>query len=147
MAGEALAELVFHQVTRGAYRDYGVAGIMRRGSTVVAQGRVDRRQVERAVSFIHANASSRISVSDVIREMGCSRRLGEMRFRQAMGKTIHEMIADVRLENVLVQLRRKHVNVGVLADSCGFASPSALRAFFLQRMGCSMTAWRARELS
>ncbi len=147
MAGEALADLIAHPGERGAYDDYGVAGIMRRGSTIVPQGYADRKQVDRAVAFIRANAASRISVKDVIREMGCSRRLGELRFRQATGRTIHETIADVRLENLLVQLRRKHVRVGVLADSCGFGSASAMRIFFQQRMGCSMTAWRARELA
>ena len=67
MAGEALADLIAHPGERGAYDDYGVAGIMRRGSTIVPQGYADRKQVDRAVAFIRANAASRISVKDVIR--------------------------------------------------------------------------------
>lgn len=145
MAGEALLELIRHPGAVGAYASYGVAGIIRRGSTVVSRGGADRERVERAVSFIRVSAVSRISVRDVIAEMGCSRRLGEMHFRRITGKTIHEMIDDVRLENLLVQLRRKHVSIGFLADSTGFGSSSAMRAFFLRRMGCSMSAWRARE--
>ena len=108
---------------------------------------MDQAAVERAEAFIQANAVSRIGVKDVVREMGCSRRLGEQRFRAATGSTIHERIASVRLDALLVQLRRAHVNIGYLADACGFGSASALRAFFRKRMGVSMTEWRSREIA
>ena len=147
LCGEALARRMASPKSRGESLEYGVSGIMRRGSTFAPRRSMDQAAVERAEAFIQANAVSRIGVKDVVREMGCSRRLGEQRFRAATGSTIHERIASVRLDALLVQLRRAHVNIGYLADACGFGSASALRAFFRKRMGVSMTEWRAREIS
>ena len=147
LCGEALARRMASPKSRGESLEYGVSGIMRRGSTFAPRRSMDQAAVERAEAFIQTNAVSRIGVKDVVREMGCSRRLGEQRFRAATGSTIHERIASVRLDALLVQLRRAHVNIGYLADACGFGSASALRAFFRKRMGVSMTEWRAREIS
>ena len=147
LCGEALARRMASPKSRGESLEYGVSGIMRRGSTFAPRRPIDQAAVERAEAFIQANAVSRIGVKDVVREMGCSRRLGEQRFRAATGSTIHERIASVRLDALLVQLRRAHVSVGYLADACGFGSASALRAFFRKRMGVSMTEWHAREIS
>jgi LacI family transcriptional regulator len=147
LCGEALARRMASPKSRGESLEYGVSGIMRRGSTFAPRRPMDQAAVERAEAFIQTNAVSRIGVKDVVREMGCSRRLGEQRFREATGSTIHERIASVRLDALLVQLRRAHVNIGYLADACGFGSASALRAFFRKRMGVSMTEWRSREIA
>ena len=124
---------------------YGAAGVTRRASTRNPYHRPKDARVERALSFIDAEFASPIDLADVVKAMGCSRSLAELRFREETGKTILEALTEKRWEKLLVHLRRSDVNLSALPGICGFRSAAALRELFRRRTGMSMTEWRKRN--
>ncbi len=121
---------------------YGAAGVTRRASTRDPYRRPRDERVERALAFIDAEFATPIGLADVIRAMGCSRSLAELRFREETGKTILETLTEKRWGKLLVQLRRRDVDFSALPSICGFRSAAALRELFRRRTGMSMTEWR-----
>ena len=124
---------------------YGAAGVTRRASTRTPYHRPKDERVERALSFIDAEYASSIDLADVVRAMGCSRSLAELRFREETGKTILEALTEKRWEKLLVHLGRSDVDLSALPSICGFRSAAALRELFRRRTGMSMTEWRKRN--
>ena len=124
---------------------YGAAGVTRRASTRNPYHRPKDARVERALAFIDAEFASPIDLADVVRAMGCSRSLAELRFREETGKTILKALTEKRWEKLLVHLGRSDVDLSALPSACGFRSAAALRELFRRRTGMSMTEWRKRK--
>lgn len=146
--GRLAAEALEIQMRGGRPRKkylYGAAGVTRRASTRIPYRRPKDDRVERALSFIDAEYASRIGVAEVVRAMGCSRSLAELRFREETGKTILEALTEKRWEKLLVHLRRRDADLSALPDICGFRSAAALRELFRHRTGMSMTEWRRKN--
>jgi transcriptional regulator GlxA family with amidase domain len=81
----------------------------------------------------------------VIAEMGCSRRLAEMRFREVTGHSILDEITEIRLANARMMLRDPRKTVEMVAASCGYNSPVALRKAFLSHTGEKLAVWRENQ--
>ncbi len=124
---------------------YGATGVTRRASTRNPYHRPKDARVERALAFIDAEYASPIGLADVVRTMGCSRSLAELRFREETGITILKALTEKRWEKLLVHLGRSDVDLSALPSICGFRSAAALRELFRRRTGMSMTAWRKRN--
>ena len=116
--------------------------VVRRVSTS-GSGRRDARILD-AVADIRRRACDGISARDVIAAFPGSRRLFELRFREATGHSVLDEILAVRMEKVFTLLSRTDVPVGAIAAFCGFGSDIALRQLFASRTGMSMRAWRRR---
>lgn len=142
LAGEALESLLLDAKAHPCLQ-YGPITLIRRASTVKKARQQANSRVERALGFIREHAASPdITVEDVIASMGCSRRLGELRFREVTGRSILAELHDRRLDLVKAQLNRKmNTTLVALANRCGFRSSSALRAFFRAQTGMSMRDW------
>ena len=121
---------------------YGAAGVARRASTRTPYRRPVDDRVERGLAFIAAEFASGISVPDVVRKMGGSRRHCERRFREETGKSILETIEDRRMDLLTTLLGGEKARISALPRQCGFPSAAALRGFFRRRTGMSMTEWR-----
>ena len=122
---------------------YGPLRLVRRGSTRPLAGPDGR--VRRAAEFIRRNAARRdLGVDDVVREMGCSRRLATMRFRQATGHSMLEEIHDVRFALACDLLRNTDKPVFLVVAECGYGSESFFKRLFSARTGMSMREWRRR---
>ena len=119
----------------------GASRVHRRASTHLT-GYVDVR-VRRALEFIRLHVCEGIKVPDVIAEMGCSRRLADLRFREAVGHSILDEIRSARIEQVKYLLCRPGQRISAIADICGFSSLPALCRDFHRWTGTSMRAWRA----
>lgn len=98
--------------------------------------------ISRALEFIEANATRDIGVADVIRELGCSRRLAEMRFRKLRGETINAAIVRVRLECFRRKLRDSKAPAASVARACGFANVAYLSTLFKRTFGVTIRQWR-----
>lgn len=99
--------------------------------------------VDRAQDYIFAHAVDGISVSDVVRHLGCSRRLADRRFGESTGSSIRRAIEDRRLELVKEHLRNTRLGIDKIAHLCGYANAQRLKYVFKARVGMSMSAWRA----
>lgn len=140
LAGELLHDLMSGTVGEGLCRKYGVLRLTRRESTRRIPG-MDKR-VARAIEFIRRHACDGIGPSEVFSEMGCSRSLANLRFRQNTGHSILDEIHSVRLEKVKDLLSRKDIVLSALPDFSGYASLSDLRRVFRQRIGCTIVDYR-----
>ena len=118
----------------------GVKAVVRREST--AETSPAGKLVQKAVAYIRRNALKGIGAADVVRHLGCSRRLADLRFRQLQGTSIGEMIVSTRLEEAMRLLRSTRDSTDAIAASCGYASANCLRNLFRRRFNMSMREYR-----
>ena len=121
----------------------GVKAVVHRDSTIDVS--VAGKLVQKAVAYIRKNALRDISVSDVARHLGCSRRLADLRFRELMGTSIGEMIISARLDEAKRLLVSTREPLNAIATSCGYANPNSLKNLFKKRFGLSMREWRQQQ--
>ena len=98
--------------------------------------------VRRTVAFIEANAASGIKVVDVVRHLGCSRRIAELRFKEAKARTIADFIMECRLKEVKRRLNSSSATISETASECGFKTAAHLSHLFKRRFGQSIRDWR-----
>ena len=98
--------------------------------------------VQRAIAFINANALKGIGVPDVVRHLRVSRRLADLRFRQLQGRTIHDAIAETRLNKVRELLTTTNDSIDDIAFRCGYSNPNYLRNLFKRTYNVSMRDFR-----
>ena len=111
-------------------------GIIHRASTQRMR-RINHQLVRKALAFIRDKACDGITSADVIRHLGCSRSLANLRFREATGKSILETIHDVRFRTATDMLANGRLSAQVVAARCGYKSTSFFRSEFKRRMGVS----------
>lgn len=98
--------------------------------------------INRALEFISANATHNISVADVVHELGCSRRLAEMRFRKLRSESINATIVRTRLECFRRKLHDSKASAASIARACGFANVAYLSTLFKRTFGVTVRQWR-----
>ncbi len=127
----------------GAAATIGPLLVVRREST----GGSGRREpyITKAVEIIRREACEGLTAAGLASRMPGSRRLLEMRFREAMGHSILDEIMHVRMEKVETLLSDTDTSIGAIADFCGFGSEVELRQLFRARTGMSMREWRKRN--
>lgn len=119
---------------------FGPLLCVRRGSTR-GRGRHDPRILE-ATEAIRRTATDGLSVSALASRFGSSRRLFEIRFREAMGHSAIDEILHVRLEYAQALLSRGDMSVAAVADFCGFGTVRQMHRVFRSRTGMSPREWR-----
>ncbi len=100
--------------------------------------------IRKALFLVRENASSKIPVSTIAEDLGVSRQLLELRFREIRGETLREVIIATRLEEVKRRLRETKHALGEIALACGYANPSYLKTLFRKRVGMTMSEYRRR---
>lgn len=114
--------------------------VTRRDST---RGRGRREpSVAKAVEMIRTEACDGLTAEKLAARFPGTRRLFDLRFREAMGHSVLDEILHVRLERVLSLLARPDVPIGAIYFQCGFRSEIALHKLFTRRYGISMRQWR-----
>ena len=116
---------------------------VRRKSTS-GRGRHEKFVLE-AVEAIRREAADGLSAAELAARFSKSRRLFDLRFREATGHSALDEILHVRLEKAFALLSRTDTPVAAIAHFCGFRSYAALRALFRRRTGLSMEEWRRRN--
>ncbi len=98
--------------------------------------------IRRAIDWIDKHATAGISVADVVREAGVSRRLLELRFRQFEGTSIAEAIRERKFETFCKRLKDSDEPIARLARACGFNDLANLGRQFRARYDVTPRAWR-----
>lgn len=114
--------------------------LVARGSTSI--GRDYGRITVRAREFIRANACRGISVSEVAKHVGVSRRTLEKRFIEATGQTMQALISSIKLECVCHLLKTTDLPIMDVTLRSGYQPTSNLSAIFKQAYGMSMRQYR-----
>lgn len=97
---------------------------------------------DRALRFIHENANRKLTVREVVRYLGVSRRLADLRFREFRNQTILDAITEARLGEVKRLLAASDERIGQIAFKCGFSNPNYLKILFKRHVGSSMRDYR-----
>ncbi|MBQ0033223.1 MAG: substrate-binding domain-containing protein [bacterium] len=126
------------KLTRGGL--IGARPIVRRASS----RRFADSRVSAAVEHIRLHASEGLKVDDVVRTMGCSRALAYLRFGEAVGHSILDEIHHIRLERAKGLLKAGKHSIGMVADSCGYASAVDFRRTFKRIVGKTPKAWQSQ---
>lgn len=121
----------------------GVKEIVRRDSTAEVSN--SGKLVQRAVAYIRKNALKGIGVEDVVKHLGCSRRLADLRFRELQGTTIGESIIETRLSEVRRLLTTTRESIDSIALACGYENQNYLKNLFKKRFGLTMRDFRSRQ--
>jgi LacI family transcriptional regulator len=125
---------------RRAARTFPPVSVVTRRST--ASVPIGDPAVTRALEFIWLNAQNPIGVPDVVKPSGVSRRLLEMRFRKALGRTLQDELQRTRLKRVKALLAETNLSVTAIAKACGFTTKSYLGKVFRRSFGQTMTQYR-----
>lgn len=125
----------------GIVATYGPLLVSRRASTRGHGRSADFVLV--ALDTIRCKACNGLSAEELADRSGVSRSLFFLRFKEAMGHTVHDEIALVRLETAYSLLSGTDYPIGAVADMCGFGSHVEARIVFRARTGMSMSRWRA----
>ncbi len=91
-----------------------------------------------ALAFIRLHKGLNIRATDVANELGVTTIWVERRFRRALGITIMDEIARVRLETVLKLIRETDTPFQEISRQCGFATPTTLCHLVKKATGKSM---------
>lgn len=140
LAARTLSDIVQGKRLSTSRLMYGPSGVVRRAST-----RVTRRydpEVTAALEFIRRRACEGISSGDVVNTFTCSRRMAELRFREALGRSILDEIHSERLKKAKEMLSNTSMGLAAIANFCGFKAAAALWKFFRKETGVSPTMWR-----
>lgn len=116
---------------------------VRRKSTS-GRGRHEKFIID-AVAMIRNEAREGLTASDLAARFPVSRRLFELRFREATGHSVLDEIMHVRLEAVQSMLVRQDIPIGAIADFCGFSGYLSMQSAFRKRTGMTLREWRRRH--
>lgn len=115
--------------------------------SVVRPERVEARrrdaQIDRALEYLDAHSSERISIEDVARATGLPRFVLMRRFKEQTGTSIYRHLQNVRLERAAHALRTSETSVLDIALECGFSDPGRFARAFRERFGAKPAAYRA----
>lgn len=103
--------------------------------------------VREAMSFISAHAFEGIRVADVVKRLGISARLANLRFSQAVGHSIRDELVHRRLAEAKRLLEQTSYTQRRIAQKCGFKSTIVLSHLFHAHFGFSMRDWRKANRS
>ena len=98
--------------------------------------------VEKMQTFIKAHVREKLTVTDVATHARVSRRLADLRLKEATGKTIHETIQDIRLGLVVNYLKTTKMPINKISRLSGYANIQRLKYIFKSRYGVCMRRFR-----
>lgn len=94
------------------------------------------------LNYIHRNLSNPLNVDDLVALVPLSRRLLEIRFRQATRQSIHQYISTLRMERFAQLLQATADPVSDVAAQVGIDNIKNLSRQFKQAKGCTPQEYR-----
>lgn len=119
---------------------YGPKPVVLRESTNSV--RYDDPLVSKALHFLWNTSCLSVNVGEVAKELGISRRLLEVRFKEVVGHPVIEEIIRLRLDRVCGLLAYSGYSLSEIAEMCGFSCLSYLARLFKQRIGTTLSEYR-----
>ena len=98
--------------------------------------------VRRAMLYLVERISTITSVEDWAAQVGVSRRVLERRFRDSLGRSPLVMIQHERVERAKSLLTTTDLEVGLIAERCGFQSNERLTVNFRESVGVPPATYR-----
>lgn len=121
----------------------GNEDLKERGTTAIGRGY--GHVAARAQEFIRANACNGITVIDVARGLGVSRRTLEVRLREGIGKTVHQLISEVRMDEVCRLLKNTDLRISEVIVKAGYSLTTNAFVLFKKLYGVTMREYRKQN--
>ena len=115
-------------------------GITERDSTTVVPPAV--HLVHSINTYLDEHALEGIRVSDVVKHLGVSMRLANLRYAQSIGHSIQKELTDRRLSEAKRLLTQTKYPIERIAKRCGFSSSITFSHLFRTYAGIAPTAYR-----
>lgn len=119
--------------------------VVERGSTGAVVPAVDL--FRKAMEFIQSHAHQHLSVTDVVKHLGVSRRLADLRFRQLSDSTINAAIQQARLQEAAKRLLESTASVKKVVFPLGFTDLAYFTQLFRRKFGLPPAAYRQHHRS
>lgn len=113
--------------------------VLRASSDVLA---VDDPDIRLAVEIIRREALGKLRVADVLARVPVSRRKLERAFSSKLGRSMHDEIVGVRVEEVRRLLKNTDLPMKEIAALCGFSDDSKLSTAFRRATGLTPRDYR-----
>jgi LacI family transcriptional regulator len=104
---------------------------VRQSSDVLA---IDDSRIAKALHLIRANACAGLGVDEVATKTGLSRSVLQRRFRQILGKTVHDEILSAKLKRACQLLAETDFQLVEVAEQCGFKHQEYMGVVFRERL-------------
>lgn len=103
--------------------------------------------IERAVSFIRANLTSRqLNLAAISQSVGLSTSYLIRLFQRELGCTPHEYVIQLRMEHAKYLLKTTSMTVKKIAEDSGYGSSSSFVSAFTEKVGISPQQYRELPL-
>ena len=113
----------------------------------VQTSKLARWQLARAEDYIRQHLGSRLRIGAVAKSVNLSPSHFSRAFKAARGVSFTEYVRISRIEHAKTLLLRTKSPIAQIAQRCGLADQSHLSRVFLQTVGSSPRAWRARRIA
>ena len=117
-------------------------GVVTRQSTDILA--VQDARVAAALRFIRQHAAMPVSVREVARASGLSRRALEKQFRTLLDRSIRREIARVRVERICRMLEETNRPISEIAEAMGFEGQQHFARYFRAEKGMTPLAYRRK---
>ena len=115
--------------------------VSRRSTNIVA---LEDVEAAAAMRYIRDHADQPIRVAEVAKAIGLSRRMLEIRFRKAVGRSLNDEIQRNHLETAKRLLAETDWSMTKIAAASGYNSGSYLNVLFQRLLGMGPTEYRRR---
>ena len=95
-----------------------------------------------AKEYISLHFGSKISITRICQEIGCSKTALISSFKKEYGTTVNAYLNELRLLEALHMLRQGDKLIGEIAESCGFSDQSYFSKVFSARFGVPPSEWQ-----
>jgi transcriptional regulator GlxA family with amidase domain len=102
--------------------------------------------VQRALLIMQQNIDTPVSVQEIAKRMGNSKRQIERHFRLALDTSPQVAFLNIRLDLARYLIEKSQKSIAQVAVDCGFCDSSHLSRMFRRRYGCTPQTLRRGEL-
>lgn len=141
-AARSLAKMIASKKIRSGKILVHPTHVAKRRSTDVFA--VNDNLVASAINYINQHSNRVLSVEDVAAAVGLSRRMLHNRFKQAIGRSIHDEITRVRIQKAIRMLVETNMTVTEIALTMGYSGAEKLIRHFQRETGITPLAYRKK---
>ena len=141
-AAELLAGLIGGKKMKGQKIIIRPTRVVTRSSTDILA--IEDKDVAEAIRFIRQNAKEKIQVGDVVTAVAVSRCSLYKRFYKILGRSLHEEIVRVRMEQAARMLVETDMSISQIAFALGDYNDKHIARVFQKEFGVSPQTYRKR---
>ena len=132
-AAQLLNDAMAGRKITNPHRRVQPTGVMGRGSTDMVAA--EDPLVKSTIQFIRTRAGDLIGVEQIAQALGVSRRTLDRRFSDALGRTVRNELARVRMQTARALLADNSHAIAAVARSCGYGNSASFSRAFRQHSG------------